>query len=94
MEYLRCEYIQEGMFPGEFILRFYDSNGRSVEGFFSESHTLDGANQKEKLVCLSCCSKRSGGLVTIVLPNDGTFGEGGRSQGGFIQVKPSQIVYK
>ena len=94
MAYLRCEYVQESMFPKKCILRFCDSNGRNVEGFFSESHTFEGANDKEKLVQLSYCSKRSGGLVTIVLPNDGTFGEGGRSQGGFIQVKPSQIVYR
>ena len=91
--YLECRYDGKGMFSTESILSFEDSQGRSVSGYFHNGLFKEGRNEEYRLVKISLVRKKDG-LVTIVLPNEGTFGKGGRGQGGFIDVKKEQIFYE
>ncbi len=91
--YLECKYHGPGLFSDQSILSFNNSCGQNAEGFFHNYHMKDGKDEKHKLVRVTVVGENKG-LASIVLLNQGTEGPGGRGQGGFIQVKQSQIVYE
>ena len=66
--YLECEYDGKGMFSNESILRFVNSKGNTIDGFFQDIHILGLKDAGKKLLRVSLSREYPNGTALIHLP--------------------------